>query len=165
MTLLPTADGAPAAPEAAPPVPVPAAETPLSPPVAPAADPTLPATVAELAAKLSDDDQKVRFNAVVALGKLGTGAIVRPLLHVVRSDADYFVRRMAIRALGDLGREALSAVPDIAQAVRDKEPFVRDAATQAIAKITGKALPYRKGMTEEEVAAAARKLVEEARDE
>jgi vesicle coat complex subunit len=116
----------------------------------------LPAEVAALVAKLADPDATVRGKAAKELGTLGRPECVAPLRHVLRNDPDTYVRRMAIVSLGKIGSPAIEAVPDLAQALRDESPFLTEFAAAAIVEITGKALPYRKGMTEEEVA----KLVE-----
>jgi len=160
-----TAEGAPAAPRAPAVRPMPAPGQAHPAPAAPPREDGAAAEVAALIEKLASRDQVVRFDAVVELGKLGDAAPVRTLTHVVENDPDYFVRRMAIRALGGQGRRAVSAVPVIAQALSSKNPFVADAAAIAIAAITGKALPYRKGMTKEQIAAAAEKLIEEVSGE
>jgi len=56
-------------------------------------------------------------------------------------DEDPVVRVSAADALGDLGPEAVAAVPVLLQAIEDEEPFVRASGPEALEKIGSVAVP------------------------
>jgi HEAT repeat protein len=56
----------------------------------------------------------------------------------LREDRHPGTRQWAARALGDLGRAARSAIPDLEAAVNDDSPLVREAAVDALAKVRPK---------------------------
>ena len=114
----------------------------------------------ELAKALSDADTRVRWNAALALGRIGAEAketaprivpelvratgeagmpqnVVDAILEWARGDADWSVRWCAARAFGEIGPAAKEAVPElewIAGNAKEYE-YVRAAAAEALEKI------------------------------
>src|SRR5437016_5489670 len=74
--------------------------------------------VPKLVAALKTDDEDLRLNAAIALGKIGKDA-VPPLTEMLQSQDDD-TRFYAIWALGWIGSEAKSAAPQVIQALSDK---------------------------------------------
>ncbi len=69
---------------------------------------------------------------------LGMRALRRQLLRAYTNglgDASWRVRKKAARGLGELGPEAVEAVPLLEVALRDRHPQVREAAAAALQKI------------------------------
>lgn len=144
---------------AAPAAPAPAAGG--GPKVAPPPPPTpaeVPEEVKTLISDLKNDDAGVRFSAAVELGKKGNKAAVDPLIEILKEDRDVFVRRAAIRSLGDLN--AWRAVPVLIDCLEDKELFVTTTASDALEKITGQDFGLKEGLSRSEV----RRVVQKAKD-
>jgi len=76
----------------------------------------------------------VRYNAALALGKIGKPA-VEPLIAALK-DKDSRVRYSAAWALGKIGDKR--AVEPLIAALKDKDSTVRRDAAWALTKITGK---------------------------
>jgi HEAT repeat protein/lysophospholipase L1-like esterase len=88
-----------------------------------------------LIARLADLDERVRWRAADALGKIGPGTgAVDALAKLVR-DAAGPGRGLAAEALGRVGPEARSAVPDLIAATSDPRPDVRWRAIWALGRI------------------------------
>ncbi|GIW80242.1 MAG: hypothetical protein KatS3mg105_2049 [Gemmatales bacterium] len=93
---------------------------------------------------LSDSDTEVREMSVVALELLAFlfGPIVSPaiprLVGLLANDDDYVVRSWAARALGSIGPEAISSLSDLKDAANDVDDEVREAAAEAIQRISQK---------------------------
>ncbi len=138
-------------PEAAPPEP----ETPAKP--APPRVEEVPAEVREALEKLKSPDRGDRFAAAVALARARHKAAVPALVRVLRKDDDVFVRRAAARALGQI--DSWSSVPALIDILEDRDPFVAQAAHEALEKITGRDFGLRDGLKRSEI----RKLVKQAR--
>lgn len=83
---------------------------------------------------LRDENKAVRRAAAKALGKIGT-AEERTVLALSGAllDIDNGVRRFAAEALGRIGDETI--VPELAEALDDRDPKARIAAFRALAKI------------------------------
>jgi len=86
---------------------------------------------------LNDYDNTTRLRTIYAIGKLGpvakdaVGALI-----ITLSTGDSQIRRACAAALGSIGPDAASALPILrALAEKDSVQDVRDAASEAIAKI------------------------------
>lgn len=88
--------------------------------------------VGELTRALRDPSWRVRFQAVVVLGKLGDRRAA-PALARVLSDPNETVRGLAAQVLGELGDETVR--PALQRAGRDKSAFVRAKARAALARL------------------------------
>jgi HEAT repeat protein len=94
-----------------------------------------PNAVRALSAALSDKDPFVRAQAARALGVNESGASQAgaSLVKLLTSDPDSEVKRQAATALGRIGDR--SALDVLAQAALDKDPYLAQAAQEAIAAI------------------------------
>ncbi len=95
-------------------------------------------------ALLADPDQSVRTTARWALGRIrplpgyALSAIVLAYSgDLTRTAEEPYVRWLAARELGKLGRDATSAAPQLRAALRDKSAVVRARAAQALWRVTG----------------------------
>ncbi len=87
---------------------------------------------------LEDESYKIRLQAALLLGKLGDKAAAGPLMQALRDDHK-MVRATAAQSLGRLKvNEATGALKALIS--REKDKFVRDQATTALASL-GPALP------------------------
>ena len=107
---------------------------PLAPPPAPGAaglvDTVSAPPVADLTVLVADADPRVRRRAALAIGRVGVGAGVRPLLAALSGDREPEVRQMAAFALGLLRDQA--AAPALRVALGDPEPIVQGRAAEAL---------------------------------
>jgi HEAT repeat protein len=78
-----------------------------------------------------NEDHNVKLEAAEALGKMGSEAI--PALAKALQHEQYFVRRIAARALGERG--GARAVPALTKALRDEDRNVRQITAEALGKI------------------------------
>lgn len=94
--------------------------------------------VAPLMAALSDKSAFVRAQAARALGVNGSAATraVPALIRLLTSDEDSEVKRQAATALGPIGDR--SALPALERARHDRDPYLAQAALDAIRMIDGK---------------------------
>ena len=94
--------------------------------------------VAPLASALSDKNGFVRAQAARALGVNGRAAVqtVPALMTLLTKDEDSEVKRQAAGALGQIGDR--SALPALERATRDKDPYLAQAASDAIGLIERK---------------------------
>ena len=93
------------------------------------------AAVPYLIEALNDEDTFACRNAVTVLGKIGPEASVATLkLTEVLNKNDTFVRRNAAIALGKISSEA--AMPALTEALKDEDGDVREAAANALRKIS-----------------------------
>ncbi len=88
----------------------------------------------ELPRLLADRDPEVRAEAVDALGRFREARFTEPLMAALR-DSDSNVRRLAARALGEIGVGATQAVSALAGLLEDEDKPVRQAAAEALKKI------------------------------
>eukprot|EP00931_Biecheleriopsis_adriatica_P010650 TRINITY_DN11171_c0_g1_i1.p1 TRINITY_DN11171_c0_g1~~TRINITY_DN11171_c0_g1_i1.p1 ORF type:complete len:990 (+),score=231.06 TRINITY_DN11171_c0_g1_i1:126-3095(+) len=90
--------------------------------------------VEALAERLTDGEGHVRAAASRALGQIGgkaAGAIVPQLIPCLK-DSDTTVRRATAVSLGRIGKHASSAAQHLADAIRDSNPQVREAAASSL---------------------------------
>ncbi len=92
--------------------------------------------IAPLTAALEDKSEFVRAQSARALGVNGRAAAqsVPLLIKLLTSDKDPNVKRHAATALGQIGERA--ALPALERAVRDHDPYLSQAASEAIKMIT-----------------------------
>lgn len=93
-----------------------------------------PAQAETIAPLLGDEDEHVRSWAATLLRRLKADA--RPALLATARDGGAIAARLAIGLLGELGPEALSAVPVLRRRFDDPAPAVRAAAAEAMHAIT-----------------------------
>jgi len=86
----------------------------------------------ESLAQDEEEDVGIRLAAASALGQFE--ALVSSLEESL-TDEDRYVRYDAAMALGIISREAVTAIPALEKALKDKEPQVRRAAASALKKI------------------------------
>ncbi len=96
-----------------------------------------PEEIAELIAELKSEDPGVRFRAARALAQAGTEAV--PSLTVALSDERQVVRMAAAFAFGDMGAEALPALPALIAALDHENLHFRNAIAKALGSIGPKA--------------------------
>lgn len=89
---------------------------------------------------LHNGDPEARAEAIDILGEAGYAPAVPRLAELVRN-ADPGTRFLAARALGRIGDEAESAVPDLLIALRADDIFLRMATTGALIQIGYPAVP------------------------
>ncbi len=82
---------------------------------------------------INDPAVMVRFNAIVALGRMGTSASLRGLIHCLEH-RDNYVRRDAVYALGEIGYYD-AVKPLLFVLKRDKDPQVQEEALISLGKI------------------------------
>jgi hypothetical protein len=97
----------------------------------------LRAALPRLAAALADPDPRLRRSAIDVLDLLGPAAApAGKALALALEDADRFVRWSAARALNHLGPQAVEeAAPRLTRLLADRDPDVRRAAAEALARI------------------------------
>jgi len=89
--------------------------------------------IPELIASLKDSDADVRQHAAMALATLGADAL-KPLTESL-SDPVKEKRAAAAYALGHMGYEGRDSMPALLKTLKDEDPSVRRAASQAISRI------------------------------
>ena len=82
------------------------------------------------------DDEAIRINAAIALGKIGpeAKAAVPALIEALKNEGKKFIY-VSIRALGEIGPEAKEAIPALTKLLNSKDDYVKKAAKEAIEKI------------------------------
>lgn len=81
--------------------------------------------------KLRDKNQSVQLEAAEALGKIGTPAI-KPLIAILKNEADQNVKWEASYALGKIGTPAVEPLIDL---LKDGDPYVRRDTVYALGMI------------------------------
>ena len=89
---------------------------------------------------LINGDPEARAEAINTLGEAGYAPAV-PTLRRLVSEADPGTRFLAAKALGRIGDEAESAVPELLQALRANDMFLRAAVTGALIQIGNPSVP------------------------
>ena len=91
----------------------------------------------------------MREAAAFALGEIGrktsNDQTIPSLTTALAKDGSPVVRRSAAFALGCLGNNAISALPNLETAMKDESALVRQSAAWALAKLGAKAVPALKG--------------------
>ncbi|MFH0966996.1 MAG: HEAT repeat domain-containing protein [Methanobacteriota archaeon] len=82
--------------------------------------------------QLQDEDWKVRYRAIEALGKIQSVDAVPELILTCSDEKDH-VRYMAAKALGLI--QSQKAVPILIQLLHDKHPYTRGISSEALAAI------------------------------
>jgi HEAT repeat protein len=84
---------------------------------------------------LKDPDRDVRFEVLDAITSMGTwGKEALPhLANVIRADVDPGIRRQAVRAMEWIDPEGRSSVPFLLEALKDKDPEVRQMSLEVMA--------------------------------
>jgi hypothetical protein len=99
-----------------------------------------------LTTALSDPDQQVRFNALLAFKEMGADAsnsvpaitaILTPTGTASATNTDFYLRAVAASALGKIGPPAVSAVPSLRTTLQAPNPYLRGQAATAIWRISG----------------------------
>jgi HEAT repeat protein len=80
-----------------------------------------------------DKDPYVRWRVLEALGKIGSDKAVEPLIEVLKYLGDDDVRWRVLEALGKIGSD--KAVNPLIEALKDKDPYVRRSAVEALGRI------------------------------
>lgn len=97
--------------------------------------------ITALAGALGDGDVTVRFRAIRSLKGFGPAAkpALPALIRAIQEDRDAIVRATAIEAIGTIGTDAEAAVPALLKTTAQGTPAERQAAAEALLKITTKA--------------------------
>jgi HEAT repeat protein/predicted DNA-binding WGR domain protein len=92
--------------------------------------------IAALKKRLKDRSWRVRWEAAIALGKMGKKALpaLEDLIKAL-DDSDYDVREKTAEALGLIGAEAASAAPKLLEKIQDYHQKVRVQAILALGRI------------------------------
>jgi HEAT repeat protein len=93
---------------------------------------------------VQDKDEDVAWSAIRSLGRIGAEPVkVVPTLSVCLGRPESSLRRNAAQALGSFRQDALLAVPQLIEAMTDKDLSVRDAVTNALREIAPEVLDKR----------------------
>ena len=77
---------------------------------------------------LDDDSDNVRLEAVLALGRINTGRVIKPLIHVASGDRDPYIRFEALRQLRTIGVGYTEVLELALHALKDANRDVRSQA-------------------------------------
>jgi len=97
--------------------------------------------------QLGDKVPGKRFEAVAELSRFKDSKVVEALIARLK-DPDFFIRRWVAEDLGE--REAEAAVPALVNLLEDEEVSVREAAVQALRKITKQKFGFKSGASSRE---------------
>jgi hypothetical protein len=98
--------------------------------------------------RLRDSDEDIVFSATIELARLKALRATPALVKVLRSHKDFYARLGAATALGEI--QSVDAVPDLIEALNDKDDLVRTAASEALHRITGQDFNFVSGLTKNE---------------
>jgi HEAT repeat protein len=93
------------------------------------------AAIPALLSALRDENEAVRRKAAAALLAIGPNVAMLGDLRQCLKDSDQECRALAATGIGQLGRLARKALPDLRRALEDPVDRVRETARQAIGKI------------------------------
>ena len=99
----------------------------------------LPQSLAELVARLADEDPVERVGALYALAKVSDRGVIAHVVPLL-DDEDRYIRALAARSLERL--DARSAVQSLLEALDDADPTVRESVVSALRAITGQQFAF-----------------------
>ncbi|WP_017719798.1 NACHT domain-containing protein [Kamptonema formosum] len=113
--------------------------------------------IATLLSRLQDEDSRVRFSAVQALGQLRNASerVIEALLSRLREDENSRVRVNAAAALGELGNASEPVIEALLNQLQDEDSLVLFHAARALVKL---------GKTPSEIAPAVAEWIERHQD-
>jgi HEAT repeat protein len=102
---------------------------------------TSPEVVAGLAAVVGDGDVRVRRSALLALKELGpeAKAALPAVVRTLRVETEPATRKVAAEALGAFGAASAATVPDLVEALGDRNEYTREEVVRALGSIGPKA--------------------------
>ena len=86
---------------------------------------------------MKDRSEYVAANAAAALWRIARHPAALPALEAVLKSDDSMARISAVKALAEIGPEAVAVVPALRTSVRDRDADVRREARAALPRITG----------------------------
>ena len=93
-------------------------------------------TVPDLVKAMKDGGSEFQVQALLCMRAIGPGAEAVPaLVELIEKTSEVEVRYQATAAIGDVGKEAAVAVPQLKRLLADNDPEVRQAAAEALSKI------------------------------
>jgi len=101
-----------------------------------------PKAVLPLMKAVTNQNSRVRFQAALTLGYVGSGSqnVVPALIRCLK-DKDSSVRGCAAISLGEIGNDATNVLPVLIESLEDTDPSVRAFSAQAISKFGEEAKP------------------------
>jgi hypothetical protein len=140
----------------------PSGTDPSAPEEAEGPDPAREREIDEWIARLRDPDDDIVFSATMELARLGALRAASALVEVLDKHRDFYARLGAATALGQL--KACDAVPDLIEALDDKDDLVRTAANDALMLITDQNFNFVPGMSRVERGRVQKKFKDWWRD-
>ena len=98
--------------------------------------------------RLSDSDEDIVFSATIELARLKALRATPNLVLVLSRHKDFYARLGAATALGEI--RACNAVPDLIDALDDKDDLVRTAAAEALHRIAEEDFNFVSGLSKQE---------------
>ncbi len=98
--------------------------------------------------RLKDSDEDIVFSATIELARLKALRATPDLVNVLKKHKDFYARLGAATALGEM--QAVDSVPDLIDALNDKDDLVRTAASEALNRITGQDFNFVSGLNKSE---------------
>jgi hypothetical protein len=130
------------------PVQAPAPPTTQPKPSEPAIDAVREKEIDRWIKRLRDSDEDIVFSATIELARLKALRATPHLVDVLKKHKDFYARLGAATALGEI--QAVAAVPELIEALNDKDDLVRTAASEALHRITGQDFNFVSGLTKNE---------------
>jgi HEAT repeats/PBS lyase HEAT-like repeat len=114
-----------------------------------------PASVADVLPYLTDEDRRLRLEAIRTLGRIGSKKAVPGLLAALNRATTIPIRIEIVRALGRLGD--ILAVPDLIHLLNASSPTMREEAVTALRFLTHEMMGFEPGGPVEKRAEAVRR--------